>query len=338
MKKIYYALLLLFAVTVNYAQTQTINSQLKLTNVPQGSASDSILVRGSNGIVKFVKRSSFSSGSAPASDASATVKGVVNNISLQELGGVDKLINGVRIGRGGGNKYGNTAIGDGALFSNIYGAPNTAIGSGALYYNQDGSGNIAVGFNSGGFTLGNRNVFIGNLQGTGITTGNDNLVISQGNGLSNGVTTGSGNTIIGKVTGLANDLANSILITNGIGNVGFSHISGQGTKLPSQTNALINADTSGKAAITKEYLESKELNFTTTLDFEPTPSLGTSQLTITVPGAVVGDFLLLGHPAPPIGGSFTALVGAANTIIVRFYSGYEFVDLPSLQFKIRIFK
>jgi len=92
MKKVYYALLLSFVVTISYAQTQTKNSQLKLTNVPQGSASDSILVRGSNGIVKFVKRSSFSSGSTVA-DASATVKGVVNNLSLQELGGVDKLIN-----------------------------------------------------------------------------------------------------------------------------------------------------------------------------------------------------------------------------------------------------
>jgi hypothetical protein len=195
--------------------------------------------------------------SAALRDVSATQSGIVNTISLQELGGVDKTINGVRIGRGGGNRYGNTAIGDGALSKNINGAPNTAIGSGALYYNQDGSANIAVGFNSGAnLTEGNRNVFVGNLQGTGITTGNDNLVISQGNGLSNGVTTGSGNTIIGKVTGLADDLANSILITNGIGNVGFSHISDQGTKLPSQTNAFINSDITGKAAITKEYVDS----------------------------------------------------------------------------------
>ena len=84
MKKIY-AFLLLFA-SFGYAQNHIIHNQLKLNNVQQGSASDSILVRGSNKIVKFVKKSDLLSGGTTA-DASATGRG-----SLQELGGADKLI------------------------------------------------------------------------------------------------------------------------------------------------------------------------------------------------------------------------------------------------------
>ena len=48
--------MLVFALTLN-AQTQTLNSQLKLATVNQGSASDSILVRGEDKIVKYVEKS-----------------------------------------------------------------------------------------------------------------------------------------------------------------------------------------------------------------------------------------------------------------------------------------
>ncbi len=44
------------------AQVQTINSQLKLTNLPVGVASDSVLVAGSSNIVKRVKKSDFLAG------------------------------------------------------------------------------------------------------------------------------------------------------------------------------------------------------------------------------------------------------------------------------------
>jgi len=187
MKKIYYTLLLSFIVTVSYAQTQIINSQLKLTNVPQGSASDSILVRGSNGIVKFVKRSSFSSGST-VSDASATVKGVVNNAPLQELGGADKTINGIRIGRGNENNDTNIAFGFEALnatqpnTTTYEGTSNVAIGSRALRENSSGHSNLAIG----------------NQALTANTTGTYNTAI-EGNSLSFN-TTGTENTAIGAFT------------------------------------------------------------------------------------------------------------------------------------------
>ena len=143
MKNIYYTLLLSFAVSISYAQTQTINTQLKLANVPQGAASDSILVRGADRIIKFVKKSDLLSSST--SDASATVRGFVNNLPLQELGGADKRINGVRIGRGNGNIQGNIALGTNALANNTTGNFNVAVGDSTLAANTTSSSNTAVG-------------------------------------------------------------------------------------------------------------------------------------------------------------------------------------------------
>ena len=120
---------------------------------------------------------------------SDSVVGIVNNVSLQELGGADKLINGVRVGRGGGNLIGNTASGGDALKSNTTGGSNTASGFFALFSNTTGSGNTALG----------------NLSGVGITTGN-------------------GNTILGaNITELAPDLTNNIILSSGDGVIKAQH-------------------------------------------------------------------------------------------------------------------
>jgi hypothetical protein len=58
MKKI---LFILFSISASYGQ-QIINSQLKLNNVPLGTATDNVLVRGSDGIIKYALRSGFSGG------------------------------------------------------------------------------------------------------------------------------------------------------------------------------------------------------------------------------------------------------------------------------------
>ena len=85
---------------------------------------------------------------------SATLKGIVNNISLQELGGTDKLINGVRIGRGNTNFENNLVISRNGLASNTTGKYNTAIGNGdgqnegVLQLNTTGKNNTSVGSDS----------------------------------------------------------------------------------------------------------------------------------------------------------------------------------------------
>jgi hypothetical protein len=56
MKNFFKIIIVLFTV-VSSAQVQTITPQLKLATVNEGTASDSVLVRGSNGVVKYVKKS-----------------------------------------------------------------------------------------------------------------------------------------------------------------------------------------------------------------------------------------------------------------------------------------
>jgi hypothetical protein len=82
---------------------------------------------------------------AATPDTSATTRGLVNLSSMQQLGAGDKVINGVRVGRGAGDVSTNTAVGSGALNSNTTGSANTANGYAALISNTTGSGNIAVG-------------------------------------------------------------------------------------------------------------------------------------------------------------------------------------------------
>lgn len=160
---------------------------------------------------------------------SATQIGIVNNTPLQELGGVDKLINGVRIGRGKNNLAYNYVFGDLALNSITTGNLNTAIGGftlslattgsyntgvgvSSLYNSTTGINNTAIGSGalsgSVGATNGanSRNTAIGANAGNSLITGNDNVLIGGdiSTGVSSGLKNGSNNTIIGR---LNNNLA-----------------------------------------------------------------------------------------------------------------------------------
>jgi hypothetical protein len=57
-----------FTVLNTFGQVQTINSQLKLNNVTQGSLSDSILVKSSDGLVKYIKKSVLLTGTGVPGD------------------------------------------------------------------------------------------------------------------------------------------------------------------------------------------------------------------------------------------------------------------------------
>lgn len=162
-------------------------------------------------------------------DVSATERGVVNNEPLQELGGVDKLINGVRIGRGSGNNednlivgkdtlstnttgtyntaFGgwaltenttgsfNSSFGSGALYSNTTGIYNNAFGTSTLQNNTTGSRNVGVGTSLFWNSTGQENTGVGFNAGYGATTGSQNTYIGNQAGYNNGI--GSYNTAIG---------------------------------------------------------------------------------------------------------------------------------------------
>jgi hypothetical protein len=147
MKKILMLLLLALSWAGIAQSKYTIEKQLQLNTVLRGDIEDSILVRSADRIVKVISRNELGSNEniRPVSDS---LPGIVDTIALQELGGVDKLINGVRIGRGEGNSPNNLVFGDHILTTNTTGDYNTAIGPFALEFNTTGYANTAVGNSS----------------------------------------------------------------------------------------------------------------------------------------------------------------------------------------------
>lgn len=168
-----------------------------------------------------------------SSPVSGTESGVVNNEPLQELGGKDKTINKIRIGKGSGNtsvviddstcigesalssnttgknntaigrevlkvntsgSY-NTGLGDYALWSNVTGVWNSALGSSALLNNTSGQRNVATGSALYWNTTGNRNTGIGISAGYANISGSNNTYLGSSAAYDNGL--GSYNVAIG---------------------------------------------------------------------------------------------------------------------------------------------
>lgn len=130
---------------------------------------------------------------------SATVSGIVDNTSLQELGGVDKSINGVRIGKGSGTGSNNTVLGVQAFDANTLGSNNTSIGSSVLKFNTSGNQNVGLGdYSLGNNTTGSYNTGIGSTSLYTNTTGAYNTGVGIYSLYYN--TTGSYNTAIGSIS------------------------------------------------------------------------------------------------------------------------------------------
>lgn len=226
-------LFLLLAVTINISAQKTyIPSLLELGKVPAStSPADSVMVLGADRIVKHVPRSKFAAKDDIPTivPVSATVSGVVDNTSLQELGGVDKTINGVRIGRGN-SSLANTVLGGiGALGLNTTGSSNTAIGASALRDNTTGLRNTALGsITLRANTTGTRNTAVGDSSLNANTIGEYNVGVGVSSLVAN--ISGNANTAIGwntlskNTTGSSNiAIGNSACqnMTTTVGNIGI---------------------------------------------------------------------------------------------------------------------
>ncbi|KRD58823.1 hypothetical protein ASE40_21205 [Flavobacterium sp. Root935] len=133
---------------------------------------------------------------------SATIPGIINNTSLQELGGVDKTIYGVRIGRGNySGTNSNTALGGNTLSSNISGIRNTAVGRSVLP----------------ALTTASDNTGLGSLTLNSVTTGTGNTGLGSSNLYY--TKTGGYNTSVGFAT-MQNNITGSYNTALG-GNAGF---------------------------------------------------------------------------------------------------------------------
>ena len=210
---------------------------------------------------------SIASGVLSLTPADGTNGGIVTT-GTQTIAGVkiftnDAIVNGITVGKGGGNVSNNTAAGADALKSNTTGSYNTAIGTATLFNNTTGASNTAIGFmalNSnttvdlGGMfpSKGDNNTAIGNRTLQSNTTGSNNT--ATGNGTLRYNTTGNFNTATGNgtlssnITGNYNTAdGNEALFFNSTGNYntasGFNALSSNTTgsyNTASGDNALIS--------------------------------------------------------------------------------------------------
>jgi hypothetical protein len=82
------------------------------------------------------------------------------------------------------------------------------------------------------------------------------------------------------------------------------------------------------------------LSASATLNFPSTAAATSSDLTMSVPGAVAGDTIALGNPAPPANSAYSAWISAAGEATVRLMNNSTLaaVDPPAATFTIRILR
>ena len=121
-----------------------------LARVSENNASARTLTAGGNGIVV------------------TNGDGAAGNPTVALDTGTQLTIDGLTVGRGGGDIASNTAVGVTALYSNTTGNYNTACGRSALYSNTTGANNTASGFEAAkNNTTGNGNVTVGAYSAAG---------------------------------------------------------------------------------------------------------------------------------------------------------------------------
>jgi hypothetical protein len=124
-----------------------------------------------------------------------------------------------------------------------------------------------------------------------------------------------GKSLVNYIDGLDGsfDLSGGLFIGDGAGNLS---INGSSITLWADGHAVFGgAITVGGGAAMQQILSA-----TATLDFPSTGAGGSSDLTVTVTGAAVGDCVWLGVPngSVPAGGTFFGWVSASDTVSVRF--------------------
>lgn len=114
---------------------------------------------------------------------------------------------------------GNTAVGYVSSFGLTHGSNNTSVGASALQSETTGNSNVAVGGNALQNQVGaGGNTAVGINAGINVSTGSANTLLGENSG--GGITTGHSNTILGaNVTGLAGATSNTIIISDGDGNI-----------------------------------------------------------------------------------------------------------------------
>jgi hypothetical protein len=133
------------------------------------------------------------------------------------LGAFDLTVNGVKIGRGGGNLSSNTRFGNNSLPINTTGVNNTAIGFSVLSNNIIGASNTGIGHQALANSNSNDNTAVGLSSLFSLLTGNNNISFGSESGwkISGGadLTIANNSIFLGYATkALANNQTNQIVI------------------------------------------------------------------------------------------------------------------------------
>jgi hypothetical protein len=159
---------------------------------------------GPTGNLLFGNRPINLTATTPASSSTTGALTVAGGLGVA----MDAYINGLRVGKGGGNVVSNTAYGVNALQANTTGAHNTATGFEALGYNTTGYYNTAAGYHAlRANTTGYSNTAAGSFALLSNTTGGNNTAAGAYALFSN--TTGFSNTATGYYALYANTTGNA---------------------------------------------------------------------------------------------------------------------------------
>ena len=120
-------------------------------------------------------------------------KGTTGNGSL--IASADIYVNGVRAGKGAGNRSDNVVLGQSALGVNTTGNSNVGLGSQCLFSNQTGSDNNAIGYQSLYWNTGNKNTAVGSSSLSQNSSGVENTAIGYASLQAN--TVGKNNVAVG---------------------------------------------------------------------------------------------------------------------------------------------
>jgi len=181
-------------------------------------------------------------------------------------------------------------------------------------------GSIGIGINSPTEKLD----VVGNIRATG-TVNSGGLTIPTG---TLTITSGSASNLLrgdGSIATISNTIQNQVI---------SGYVTGTNTPVTS-ASTVRTAVQDLQAQITAL----TPLTATATLDFPSTNGATSSDLTVALTGASLGDVVLLGTPDQPANSTFTAFVSAANVVTVR-YNNYSSLAInpPSGVFKIKIIK
>ena len=220
------------AIGYNAQVTNSNTIQLGNTNITNVKTSGTITAGtitipntdGTNGQVLKTNGSGVLAWSTPSVADSSTF---VDLTTAQTIAGTktfssDASINGINIGRGGGNFNTNSAIGLQALAANTSGQYNTATGLQALSRVSTSNSNSAYGYRALAIHLGSSSSAFGMKALEGNTTGNYNTAVGEAALKSN--TTASNNTAVGQqslwsnITGAGNTALGRLALKNNLNN------------------------------------------------------------------------------------------------------------------------